>query len=234
MTEEEFEKEQRRKQEWSAALGLRRDIERAARHMKIEWPEVVDSWSDMASEIVVHLVQKNYATVVLGLDPKPRRNTLTKIGQQIASSMRDDYEHFNGNFKYSTNEVRQFLEGGALDGILEYTVDNYGNQADNWFPRDSKDGAGREVFGKQNKIEPFDIRFTFPQLGENHRKILVRRFLYLEELDGTARKEVTRAVDALTDLMNRAYRKTSAEFDGPGAKRHRTNAEALNESRSNE
>lgn len=227
MTEEE------RTEQWTAVRGLEEHIERASRHMMIEWPEVVDSWQDIASEIVIRLVEKKYATVVLDMDPKARRSVLAKIGQQLASEMRSDFEVFNGNFKYSTNEVRKFLEDGAIESSLDQGA--FSNVASDWLAVAADEaGMGREVFGKQVAIEPFDIRATFPLLDEHHRKILVRRFVYLEQLGDTDRKRVERAVDALTQMMNRAYRKAFSDHEGPGSRPNLSNGEALNKSRSQE
>jgi len=223
------------KAQWIAAKGLEREIERVARHMKLEWPEVVDSWEDMASEIVVHLIRKRYATKVLDMDTWPRKRLLGKIGQQIASVMRDDYEHFNGNFRYSTDEVRRYLENGAIEDSLGVeNIDNHGNPASEWMPLKSEAGAGRMVIGQKVEVEPFDIRATLPLLTKNHRDILVRRFMYGDSLQPRDRKTLQRAIESLTNLMNRAFRKTFADHQGPGSQARMSNAQAINETRRNE
>lgn len=237
MSEESLELREKTtmEEEWVAAHALEDAIERACRHMMIEWPEVVDSWEDLAADMVLHLVNKHYATVLLDMEPKARRVTLAKIGQQLASEARDDYEVFNGNFKYSTGEVRKFLEDGAIEHALEESASGMSNTASDWLAvLADQAGIGREVFGTRVAIEPFDIRASFPVLDEHHRKILVRRFVYLEELNGADRMRVSRAVDALTHLMNRAWRKEFSEHNGPGSRPSLSNQEAVNKSRSNE
>jgi hypothetical protein len=216
--------------QWLAAMELGDSIERASRHMKVEWPGLVDDWQDIASEIVLNLVSDKYATRVLEMEPKARRVVLVKIGNHVASRMRDEFDYFNGNFKYSTKEVRKFLEAGAI----EHALDESGvGIAGDWAAVDA--GDGRKVFGERVAVEPFDIRVTFPQLEKHHREILVRRFVYAESLsEAVDRVLLQRAIESLTHLMNRAWRKSSASHEGPGSKPNLTNQEALNKSRSEE
>jgi hypothetical protein len=218
-----------------AALAILRDIERAARNMTLEWPEVVDSWEDLASEIVSHLLDRRVAVNLKEMDPGPRKKTLTKIAQQLASGMRDQFEHFNGNFKYSTTEVRKCLEDGAIDCVLEATVDNFGGLSDEWLPFISEMGAGREVLGREVEVEGFDIRVAFSRIGEHHQAILIRRFVTDDELSTSAdRMRVTRAIDELTATMNRAYRKAVSEYEGPGSRPRISTAKGLYLSRGGE
>jgi hypothetical protein len=219
-----------------ALLEIQRDIERAARHMHLEWPEVVASWEDMSGEMTMRLLQDNYAVTLRDMDPKPRRKTLTKIGIQIASGMRDDFERFSGNFRYSTNEVRDQLDKGALfcDDTSDMTVDlDRGAESDEWTPR--TDAEGREVLGKESEVEPFDIRGAFFVLADHHQEMLIRKYVKREEmLTSNDRKKVQRAVDALTMTMNRGFRRAMSEHDGPGKRGVKSNGQALSLTRAEE
>lgn len=217
MTEEEkFE-------QWDAISDFSHAIDSVSKQAENGWPEVVNSWEDMALSITAHLVQKRQATALALLERGARRRVLAKIAQQIASTWRDEYEHFNGNFRYSTDEVRQILSRGAISSSIWDSVDSNGNPLEEsaWHA-----GSGRTAFGKQARIEPFDIRAAFPQLSAGHRRALVRKYAHQEILNGAERMELSRAVESLTRLMNRGYRRAYADHDGPGKPRL-TNAQAI-------
>lgn len=185
--------------QWFAVMGMERDIERAARHLTMEWPEVVDSWEDMAMDIRTRLVAGNQAIKVSALESKPRRKTLHKIGQQIASALRDDYEHFSGNFLYSTDDIRRILAGGILLQD-EKTIRN---------------------------VQYRDVLTTYYQLNSDQQTILRRKFIDGDQLDNKQRMLLTRAVDKLTLTLNRKRRKESSEHNGPGSRKAITNARAI-------
>lgn len=207
-----------REEQWMSVLELQRDIERAARHIQLEWPEVVDSWEDMASDIMALLVKDNQGIKIQQLDPKAKRKTLHMIGQQIASSMRDDYEHFTGNYLYSTNEVRSILGSGILKELTE-TVELPGTDRD-WAVGDKK---------SVTRLEHVDVLNAFNQLEGHHRGILIRRFNQGEQLDNVDRKDLTRAVDRLTDILNRTRRRQASQHNGPGSRKAISNSRARQE-----
>lgn len=187
--------------QWFAVMGMERDIERAARHLTMEWPEVVDSWEDMAMDIRTRLVADNQAIKVSALEPKPKRKTLHKIGQQLASAMRDDYEHFSGNFLYSTEDIRRILSGRLLLQS-EHSLRN---------------------------VEYRDVLNTYYELDSGQQQILRRKYVDDEQLNELERKQLQRAVDKLTMLLNRKRRKQSAEHNGPGARKVMSNERARQE-----
>ncbi|RJQ79941.1 hypothetical protein D5S17_09210 [Pseudonocardiaceae bacterium YIM PH 21723] len=69
-----------------------------------------------------------------------------------------------------------------------------------------------------------DLRFAFADLSLTHVRMLEHR--YLRELPVTDTKALTRAIDALTERMNRHHRRRRAEHEGPGSRRVISNAHA--------
>lgn len=195
----------------SALLDIMRDIERAAKHIELEWPTVINA-DDAAQEIIVRLLEKKYATEVREMDPKPRKQVLHKIGQQIASEHRADFDYFSGNYRYSTGEVRAKLESGVLTD-LEYE-------------------PGDDEFSMEISDDAIDIKRAFDQLDESKQEILLDRFA--RGVESTWRKSVTRAVDSLTQEMNRNVRRDDFEHDGPGSRTAISNHQAQEVIRRNE
>ncbi|MBX6360076.1 MAG: hypothetical protein IRZ03_08355 [Acidobacterium ailaaui] len=188
-----------------ALLKILPAIERAAAHVALEWPNIVDA-EDLVQEISVRLLRDSYATTVQNMDPRARRRSLYKIGTQIASSMRVDYDRFSGNYRYSTGEVRDRLEKGALAVVGFDRVPT---------PPASYDGVADPVV--EMSIEDVDIRNAFTRISEDHQAALVERFLY--GVISPDWKKVTRAIDALTSELNRSFRRGWEQHNGPGSRR---------------
>lgn len=187
----------------AALAAIHADIQRAARVTALEWPNVIDA-DDAEQEIVLLLLSDAYAVTAAGLDEKARLRVLVKIGAQIASRYRGEYETFSGNVMYSTKEVRKLLDGGALT-----------ERGDRFDP-------GRA-----------DVQGSLADLSDDHRAILRARYAEgAAPSDARSRKQLQRAVDALTELMNRVRRKNTREHDdGPGSRKAISNEQARRLSR---
>lgn len=186
----------------AALAAIHDDIQRAARVTALEWPNVIDA-DDAEQEIALLLLSDAYAVTAAGLDDKARLRVLVKIGGQVASRYRGEYETFSGNVMYSTKEVRKLLDGGALT-----------EQGDRFDP-------GRA-----------DVQGSIADLSADHRAILRARYSEGTVLSARGRKQLQRAVDALTELMNRSRRKTAREHDdGPGSRTAMSNEDARRLSR---
>lgn len=183
------------------------DINRAAAHVALEWADVVEP-EDVGQGISVALLERpNVLAQVAALEPRQRRQYLFRIGQQVASEERVDYEHFSGQYRYSTDEVRSHLDGGALEGVGEE-------------PQDPVDGANAATFS----VEDLDIRVAIRRLPEAQQRTLIERFALGRITED--RKAVTRAVDALTRELNRTFRRMAEAHDGPGSRQAVSNATA--------
>ncbi|GAA1940189.1 hypothetical protein [Amycolatopsis minnesotensis] len=187
----------------AALLALMPIVQKAARITALEWPNVIDA-EDAEQEIVLSLLADSYATTVAELDDAARLRVLVKIGGHVAARYRGDYETFSGNVLYSTKEVRRLLDGGALN------------------ERGSKFDAGRA-----------DVVAAFVSLPADYQNALRKRYVVRGgQTEARARKQLQRAVDALTELMNRAVRRTTREHDdGPGSRTAISNEEARRLSR---
>ncbi|WP_132120312.1 hypothetical protein [Actinocrispum wychmicini] len=175
------------------------DIEKAARITASAWQGTIDI-DDAIQEISLALLADNYVENVIAMDPAARRTVLRKIGQHIAAHYRTEYELFSGHYRYGPGEVRGLLHRGALHDD----------------PRDSFD-AGTA-----------DLRAAWPALNKRYQAALTARFLNGQEPgDGAERMRITRAIDTLTELMNRNVRSQAAPgHDGPGARQAMSNGRA--------
>lgn len=177
------------------------DIQRVATRVGREW-EAVTTAEDIEQEITLHLLEKRTAKRLAEFDPAARRETLYRIGTQLAVQERVDYDYFTGNFLYSTKDVRSILESGALT-------------------------EGRE----KTRTERLDLDEGSRMLrGRNARYagLVARRYLEGEQFtSSTDRKDLTRAVDALTECMNSVNAGRSRGYDeGPGTREVLSNAQA--------
>ncbi|MFD1044360.1 hypothetical protein ACFQ1S_01505, partial [Kibdelosporangium lantanae] len=89
------------------------DIEKAARTIALEWPNIIDR-DDAVQEISLALLSDDYTDKVIAMDEPSRRNVLMRIARHIAANYRSEYERHSGQYRYSSGEVRAILERGAL------------------------------------------------------------------------------------------------------------------------
>lgn len=171
------------------------EIDAAARIVERQWPEVVVA-EDIGQEIWVRLLESpGSMDELLGMESSSRRNALIRMGHQLASIERADYEVFSGNVYYGTEEVREILNRGALTGERVRTDE-----------------------------ERLDLEEGLNQLtGQNagYTQAIWDRFVdgSYDLSTGGARVKLQRAVDLLTQCMNnvhKARRFTRAE--GPGSR----------------
>jgi hypothetical protein len=183
-------------------------IHRAAGIVARRWPSVIEA-DDAEQEIWVRLLENDYYDRVAGLEPAAQTSTLIRIGSQIASGYRDDYEVFSGQVYYATDEVRALLTSGLLDRR-----------------RDEIDAASETL------TEWMDLHEGAQSLRDSHpaqAAVIARRFLLGEPVEHS--QQVTRAVDALTRHMNQVHRRRSADYEGPGSRRAMSNAAAQHTTR---
>lgn len=176
------------------------EIRRAAEATARNWADVI-SPDDLEQEITLALLEKQYADEVSEADPSARSVVLRRIGEQIASQYRTDYDHFTGQFFYGTKDVRAALEAGALSGVRE-----------------------------QTNTERLDVDEGMALLRSRHSRyadVITLRYMLREPVED--RKLLTRAVDALAESMNRVHEnRRGAYADGIGTRRVVSNAVARN------
>lgn len=202
-------------QNWEAVIMMQEDIDRTARGVQSEWADIVDDWHDLAADMVSKMVTERTADKVWNLESPSRTKVLRIIARQIASDMRNEYEFFTGNFRYSTGEVRGLLERGALHSVIQDVVNRDGALPPGWM--DTSDSWDKIEARRSTAMnaDSLDLRNAFPGLDEHHQRILFRKFILRDKLDAAERMGLTRAIDALTQTLNRGFRKAVAEHEGP-------------------
>jgi hypothetical protein len=171
------------------------DVQRAARTVARKWPDVIDE-DDAEQEIWLRLYGNDYIGTLADAETPSRRSVLNRIGGQVASQYRDDYEAFSGQVTYGTDEVRRMLTSGMLT-------------------RTDFDPSSETL------TEYIDLHEAAKSLRDSdaaYAEIVWQTFVLKEPPGHTQR--VTRAVDALTREMNRVNRRRwSAHHDGPGSRK---------------
>ncbi|GAB3475439.1 hypothetical protein [Amycolatopsis cihanbeyliensis] len=177
----------------TALLELMDELRRVAEVTAVEWPGTIDA-DELTQEISLRLLRDRQATTVTDLAGRQRRRGLYRMAQQIASDYRNDYDHFSGNYNYSTREVREMLDNGVL----------------------VEAGDGHDP-------APLDLRAAFAELEREHASYaaaLVARYVHCVPMSRpNERKGVQRGADKLTELMNRLGRARQQDYtEGPGSR----------------
>lgn len=189
----------------SAVEQVMSDIQSVSKSVAAKWSSTIDA-DDVAQEIAIILLRDQYAKRLLEMDRPARKYVLAKIAGRIAAQEATDYEHFSGNFTYSTDEVRSLLARGGLDSP--------GHELLNGEYVDTNAGDPISVSACEISVDGIDLRAAFAKLTERQQGLLVARYVYdTTSPDASVRKELSRAVDALTQEMNRAGRKARQEYE---------------------
>ena len=174
-------------------MSLFDDVEKAASAVALEWPEVINA-EELVQEIWLVLADRGYVETLRPLGTAARITTLRKIGHQIAMQYRAEHDWFSGQFYYSTGEVRALLKRYLEQGPRTHTE-----------RLDLEEGW--DILDKRNA---------------NYSETLVQAYIHrtYDNTTGTARMNLSRAVDALTRAMNSAHKRRHAAYeDGPGSRK---------------
>ncbi|QHB36945.1 DNA binding protein [Mycobacterium phage Roary] len=169
-------------------------IRRASKSVAFQWPGVVEQ-EDLEQELWAKLLaEPNTAKKVLELERKARDRFVTRMGHQLASQERADYDHFRGAYNYSVKEVKELLS----QKILTEPMSNF-------------------------KAELLDLEDAFEELKTKtpqYVDAISRRYVAELTPDTKAEKNaLSRALARLTDEMNKvAKRRFSERHDGPGTR----------------
>jgi hypothetical protein len=179
------------------------ELKKAARTVAYKWPQITTE-DDMLQDLSVHFLEREGSLTKLSeMSSTTRLASLIRVGHQIASSHRDDYDVFAGQFTYSVEEVRKLLENRGLD------VDS-------------------DLYSYNPAVQ--DLKLAILQLQEKNfdqSSAILNRYVFnlVPDRDSNDRKLLNRAVDSLTKLMNRTKASDSYEYKNGG--RHRNNTQAL-------
>ncbi len=201
---------------------IRPDIAKAARSVAREWADVIDA-EDAEQEIWLRILESSngYLEEVAGLDQNARIELARMIGHQVAMKYRNDYEYFNGNYYYGTEEVRELLAHASLLNETEEGMQ----------PWEMPESVIRQIIRPESETvsEMVDLAQGLEKLSNRNPRyvdILLARYKDHAPIHGHS-EELTRAVDALTREMNNARRSLRAQYqDGPGTRKVMLNSAA--------
>lgn len=102
-------------------------VTRASKSVAHQWPGVIEQ-EDLEQELWGYLLARpNTISKVRGLERKARDRFITRLGHQIASQERTDYDHYKGSYTYAVKDVKDLLSRGVLtvgvDGFDAAVVD---------------------------------------------------------------------------------------------------------------
>jgi hypothetical protein len=187
--------------EQSEALAdIFEDIKRVAESIASLWDVAVDP-DDLTQDMAERLLRDKTATTVTSCDRDARRSYLQIVAKQVASGHLASYEFHSGQYTYTSDDVRELLDEGALVRVTD---------------NDPEDES--TTFS----VEDTDLRIAFADednLSEFHRNILWNEFVD-NAYEGHS-QNVTRAVRSLTRGMNNNH-----SHDGPGSRKVVSNSAA--------
>ncbi len=206
----------------SEAEQLNRDILKAARSVAQDWPGVTTP-DDLAQEVWIKISELTTLRQqsLMALDAKLRASQLRKWCRQAASEERDKYEIMTGNYQYGTDEVREMLENGwlTINPSEEYTTNGgrkasfYDAETDSYQLTNIPEVLETEVTDAHT-----DLMLGFSRLKKRnevyYNAIGLRYVGALVPRGGAAERRLRRAVDALTQEMNRSWNVRVSEFEG--------------------
>ncbi|MFF0745277.1 hypothetical protein ACFYVL_33250 [Streptomyces sp. NPDC004111] len=143
------------------------------------------------------------------------------MANQVASAEVNRHRQFHGNFSYTTDHVRKLLASGLLIKAEDGNMFEAQLNALSTGRKSKKDFVTRV-----NVDDKIDLERGFGQLTRGQREVIVRRYVDGDTLNNVERRDLTRAVEALTIRMNGSAALNKADHDGPGSRRAITNASA--------
>ena len=179
-----------------------------------EWADVTD-FDDLHQDVWVRICSSSdkYLDELLNMESSRRMAILRTLAQRSAQQSRNDFEVFNGNFRYASHEVRFLLEHEVIvkqpPDIVTATIRS-------------------------------DLDKGLTKLAERNSQyyaILVNKYIHgIQPANGAERMNLTRAVDKLTSYMNGSHRQSHVEWQeksGPGSRKVMSNnaAQYVTESR---
>jgi hypothetical protein len=152
-------------------------VERVARQVQNKWPTL--EWEDIRQETWLYLVERRTQLLVVVFDPEQEK-MLRKIASECAQKMAQENEVAWGKYEYGTKHVRSMLGAGFLTDHRMGTLSEHHDLTNGM--RSLKEEYPNHYVRIMDKYGP-DVEPT--------------------TLSGAERMYLTRAVDKLTELMNR-------------------------------
>lgn len=166
---------------------------------KVAW-EIAEKWSvveadDVKQEILEHLLveRKNIAPHVN--DEEFIRKVCWTAGKRYASKERNHYDLLDDQYFYTPDEVRIALKS------FVYSDEEIGQVIG------KKDDLTRARISDNIVTARTDASKAIPKLSQGYQEAVQRVFIYgLPPVDDNERRAAYRAVDSLTQIMNRNIR----------------------------
>lgn len=187
--------------EWTK---LQKIVRKAAEEAVRKWPGVIDK-EDVEQDVMLILAESP-ATVrgILDADDALAHRLAVKLCHREAAQEMTDYDHFTGQFTYDTEMVKALLE----HGVLTWDVQGFSDEL-----VDLMDALERMAWEKSPYVDP-----------------ILRRYVDGEKpgpTDSAAKMKLSRAVESLTQHMNRTRRtRNENRADGPGTRKVVSNSAA--------
>ncbi|RYH63733.1 MAG: hypothetical protein EON54_07515 [Alcaligenaceae bacterium] len=167
----------------------------AARTVENQWPGVADA-DDLQQEITIKLLESpSSLDKVFESERRLRFRILIRIGHQIASQERADYDYYKGSYRYSVEEAKSVLSKGILIEPLD-------------------GGFDEVVFDLMEALEVLATK------NPGHSDAITKR--YADEVIPTESAEkmvLSRALTSLVGEMNKSHSRRFSERDsGPGSR----------------
>ena len=182
---------------------------KVGRRVAAEYPGV--DAEDIASEAVTRLMAKAHRIE----DPTAGYvyRVLERDARAYAASVRYDYIVSTSQYVYTPREIKALL------------AEVYYNPGCWDVPSAHDDLLSGEIDIRTVGVSLMDIRAAMEQISPEHREALDRRFGAGEDVH---RQRVTRAVEALTRVINRHAARVSSgrNHEGPGSRKAMSNSEA--------
>lgn len=177
------------------------EVEKAAQSATRSWTGALDA-GDIVQDVWLKIFESpKTLPALLSYETAQRGKVLRAIARQCAGSEMADRETFSANVTYSTDDVRRIL---------------------------TKGGAG-DLPGTPSHVEWMDVQAGLVVIDPWFAEVIFSNYVVgdYDASSGEARKELTRARDALTIAMNTNHKAAKAEHDGLGSRRVVSNAQAL-------
>ncbi|MEU9871129.1 hypothetical protein AB0C87_25195 [Actinomadura sp. NPDC048021] len=179
----------------------------AGRKIAREYPGI--EAEDIAFEALTRLYES--AERLRGATKDYLYGVLESEGLKYAAKERYDYILFSSQYVYTPREIKAILEHAYYDP----TARDVPTRKDDWLSAE----IGPGTVG----ISLVDIDIAMEKIKPSYRSILERRFLHGEDVH---RETVARAVESLTQVVNRLVNRKGFSNDGPGSRTALSNGKA--------
>jgi hypothetical protein len=181
---------------------IREAVKKAAEIVSRDWVTTLDQ-DDVEQDIWLELLEDDGLMKEVENSSSPL-TILRHLGNRNASRIVNAYEFYSGQYQYGTKEVRGILEQGVL------TTHEF-----------------RTTTEKQDILGGMEC---LRERNDRYADVIVNRFYWKDRTVDT--KTVTRAVDALTQEMNRVNTlRRFSHKEGPGKRTVVSNAASIDATR---